>query len=164
MTFTLPAIPSELRFLSDPALPPRDWGASAEGTLAITAPAKTDWFLDPGGETTILNAPAALFAPPEEAFTLQARVHVDFTATFDAGVLALRGGDDLWAKLCFEYSPQRQPMVVSVVTRGRSDDCNSTTIDGNEVYLRLAVRGAVVAMHYSTNGKRWNLVRYSSLR
>jgi len=163
MTFTLPAIPSELRFLGDPALPPRDWGASAEGTLAITAPAKTDWFLDPGGETTILNAPAALFAPPEEAFTLQARVHVDFTATFDAGVLALRGGDDLWAKLCFEYSPQRQPMVVSVVTRGRSDDCNSTTIDGNEVYLRLAVRGAVVAMHYSTNGKRWNLVRYCSL-
>lgn len=163
MTFTLPAIPSELRFLGEPALPPRDWGASAEGTLSITAPAKTDWFLDPGGDTRVLNAPAALFAPVDEAFTLQARVRVDFGATFDAGVLTLRVRDDLWAKLCFEYSPQRQPTVVSVVTRGRSDDCNSTPIDGNEIYLRLAARGATVAMHSSTTGKRWNLVRYFSL-
>ena len=32
----------------------------------------------------------------------RARVTVDFTATYDAGVLVLHQRDDLWAKLCFE--------------------------------------------------------------
>ena len=58
------------------------------------------------------------------------------TATYDAGVLTLRRRDDLWAKLCFERSPQGEPMVVSVVTRGVSDDCNSFVVDGRSVWLR----------------------------
>lgn len=163
MTFTLPAIPSELCFLGAPAGAPQEWSASADGTLSITAAAKTDWFLDPGGDTEILNAPAALFTPPDPTFSLSARVRIDFGATFDAGVLVLRDRNDLWAKLCFEYSPLEDATVVSVVTRGKSDDCNSVPIDGNEVYLRLSVRDATVAMHYSTDGRWWNLVRYFRL-
>ena len=47
----------------------------------------------------------------------------------------IQGGDRNWAKLCFEYSPQGQPMVVSVVTRGVSDDANSMPIDAKTVWL-----------------------------
>src|SRR5207342_974724 len=70
---------------------------------------------------------------------------------------------DLWAKLCFEYSPQHQPMIVSVVTRGVSDDCNSVVIGGREVYLRIAHTPRTTAFHYSLDGRYWQLVRYFTL-
>jgi hypothetical protein len=74
------------------------------------------------------NAPAALFLPPDQDFSLRVRVTVDFGATYDAGVLCVYAQDQTWANLCFEYSPQNQPMIVSVVTRGASDDCNSVVV------------------------------------
>lgn len=54
-------------------------------------------------------------------------------------------------------------MIVSVVTRGVSDDCNSTIIDGNSVYLRVAHTGKAFGLHYSLDGKYWNMVRYFTL-
>ena len=46
-----------------------------------------------------------------------------------------------WAKLSFELSPDKQPTMVTVVTRGLSDDCNSISISGNTVYLQIAKSG-----------------------
>ena len=94
---------------------------------------------------------------------MSAKVTVNFASTFDAGVLLLYERDDLWAKLCFEYSPQNQPMVVSVVTRGLSDDCNSTVIDGNTVYLRVARIGGAFASITRSMAQYWNMVRYFTL-
>jgi regulation of enolase protein 1 (concanavalin A-like superfamily) len=68
-----------------------------------------------------------------------------------------------WAKLCFELSPDRQPMVVSVVTRGDSDDCNSFAVDGTSIWLRVARMGRAFAFHASSDGVRWELVRHFSL-
>lgn len=131
--------------------------------LSIVASGQTDWFVDPAGGMSKVNAPAALFAPTDAHYTLSARVTVDFASTYDAGVLAIYERDDCWAKLCFEYSPQRQPMVVSVVTRGTSDDCNSVIIDGRSVYLRLYYHGPALAFHYSLDGSYWHLVRHFTL-
>lgn len=157
--FTLPAIPGELHWKNQPI----DWKVEPGGSLTILAGKKTDWFSDPAASNPQDNAPAALFTPPDAKFILSARVVVEFASTFDAGVIQLRGSDALWAKLCFEYSPQEQPMIVSVVTRGLSDDCNSVTINGWEVYLRAAVTPKTIAFHYSRDGKAWNLVRYFTL-
>lgn len=132
------------------------------GTLTITAPGPTDWFIDPASGASTDSAPA-LVAPIEGDFTLSARVHVGFRATFDAGVLVVRHSPTQWAKLCFEYSPQRQPMVVSVVTNGVSDDANSTPIDGDEVYLRVSRTGAAWVFHYSEDGRLWHFVRHFRL-
>ena len=96
-------------------------------------------------------------------YVLSARVSVDFEATFDAGALMLHVDDRTWAKLCFELSPKRRPMVVSVVTRGVSDDCNSFAVPGESIWLRIARLGPAVAMHASTDGRRWELVRHFSL-
>jgi hypothetical protein len=156
---TLSSIPSQL----DWTLAPLDWSASAGGSLTIVAGPLTDLFTDPGTGAPQANVPAALFTPPDRSFILSARVAVDFAADFDAGTLQVRVADDRWAKLCFEYSPQREPMVVSVVTRGASDDCNHVVIDGREVYLRMAVRPRAIAFHYSLDGARWHFVRYFSL-
>jgi uncharacterized protein len=54
-------------------------------------------------------------------------------------------------------------MVVSVVTRSVSDDCNSFVVDGNVVGLRVARLGQAFAFHASTDGRRWRLVRYFAL-
>lgn len=159
-TLSFSPIPGDLQWKNDPA----HWKVGPDNSLNITAGAKTDWFIEPSGSGSVsTNAPVALFRPPVENFLLSAKVTVNFASTFDAGVLFLHERDDVWAKLCFEYSPEHKPMVVSVVTRGVSDDCNSTVIDGNTVYLRVARIAMAFALHYSLDGQYWNLVRYFSL-
>jgi regulation of enolase protein 1 (concanavalin A-like superfamily) len=157
--FTLSSIPRRLQWRNRPL----DWSAGDGTRLTITASELTDLFIDPSGSGATDNVPSALFAPPDTSFLLSARVMVDFASTYDAGVLQLREKDDLWAKLCFEYSPQQEPTVVSVVTRGTSDDCNSTVIDGREVFLRIAHTPEATAFHYSRDGHFWHMVRFFSL-
>ncbi|MFN8371404.1 MAG: DUF1349 domain-containing protein [Anaerolineae bacterium] len=158
-TFTLTTIPTELHWQNQPV----DWKLEPQGTLTMSAGASSDWFIDPNGTFSKGNAPSAVFTPPDADFVLSARVTVGFGATYDAGVLRIHSSDEVWAKLCFEYSPQGKPMVVSVVTRGFSDDCNSTVIDGATVYLRISRNGQTFAFHYSPDGRVWNLVRYFGL-
>lgn len=133
-----------------------------DGPVTLTAAARTDWFVDPATGEATLDAEAQL-EPVVGDFTLGAHVEVDFAATFDAGVLVVWRDQRTWAKLCFEYSPEREPMVVSVVTRGVSDDANSAVIGGNAVWLRIARIGGAFAFHYSLEGKRWHLVRHFAL-
>jgi regulation of enolase protein 1 (concanavalin A-like superfamily) len=155
----LAAIPTALSWLRDPVA----WNLDADERLIIQAGPTTDLFADPSGAQRKDDAPIALFDTTDQEFTLSARVQVAFAATFDAGALLVRTRDDLWAKLCFEYSPQGQPMVVSVVTRGVSDDCNSAQLDGDSVYLRITRRAPIFAFHYSLDGRLWQLVRYFTL-
>jgi len=157
--FSLPTLPTELGW----HIPPLDWSLSPGKALSIQAGPKTDLFNDPAGTIVIDNAPCALMTAPNPSFILSAKVSVAFGATYDAGALQIRVSDTLWAKLCFEYSPQGQPMVVSVVNRSVSDDCNSAVIDGSEVYLRMARTPRTIAFHYSTDGRTWHFVRYFSL-
>lgn len=135
----------------------------ADHQLTITAGAETDWFVDPAGGAAKYNAPLALFAPPDPVCRLSAKVTVDFASTYDAGVLFVYEHEALWAKLCFEFSPQRQPTLVSVVTRGASDDCNSAALATDTVYLRVYRHAEVFAFHYSLDGRFWSLVRYFTL-
>jgi hypothetical protein len=157
--FMVPTIPGEFQWKNRPL----DWKVEPGNSLTIIAGEGTDWFIDPAGTYTQDSAPSALFLPPDENFLLSAKVAVGFASAFDAGVLQVRERDDLWAKLCFEYSPQRQPMIVSVVTREVSDDCNSVPIEGQEVYLRIARSAQTFAFHYSQDGRYWHLVRYFTL-
>lgn len=157
--FTLKPIPTELSWKNQPASFATPTGAS----LDITAGPVSDWFHNPGSCAVTNNAPVALFTPSGGNFTLSAKVTVEFKYTYDAGVLFLYVNDDTWAKLCFEYSPQNEAMVVSVVTRGRSDDCNSAVIGSHTVYLRAYRQGDSVAFHYSTDGLSWRFVRYFTI-
>ena len=153
----VPPLPMDLRWLSEP----QDFEHS-EGAVRIVAGAGTDWFTDPGGRPPSLNAPA-LAGPWEGSFFLCARVTVDFGATFDAGGLVVYGNERRWAKLCLERSPQGEATVVSVVTRGLSDDCTSESIDGTSLWLRVARLGPDLAFHVSTDGERWRFVRHFDL-
>jgi hypothetical protein len=55
-------------------------------------------------------------------------------------------------------------MIVSVVTRGVSDDCNSVSVGDRSAYLRIYRQSDVLAFHYSLDGHYWHFVRYFSLR
>jgi len=155
-SFTLKSIPNELTWKNTPV----SFESKTGDGLDITAGPVSDWFHNPGGTSINNNAPVALFTPSAENFLLSAKVTVEFNYTYDAGVLFLYVKDDIWATLCFEYSPQKEAMVVSVVTRGKSDDCNSAVIGSHTVYLRVFRQGNAVAYHYSTDGHTWHFVRY----
>jgi uncharacterized protein len=133
-----------------------------DGELRLAAAPRTDWVADAATGALILSASAIGFTAPK-MYVLSARVRPAFAGTFDAGVLMIYQDDRTWAKLCFEFSPQRQPMVVSVVTRGLSDDCNSVPVDQGWVDLRIARTGPTFAFHYSLDGQYWHFVRLFAL-
>jgi regulation of enolase protein 1 (concanavalin A-like superfamily) len=147
---------------------PDVWRHDGDGTVVADAPGHTDLYVNPGGSgsadaESLLNAATLLGLPPTGDFQLSARVSVDFVAQFDAGVLLIWLDDTHWAKLCFEFSPAGEPMVVSVVTLGLSDDANSFVVPERSVWLRVSRLDRVYAYHASSDGKDWSLVRVFSL-
>jgi regulation of enolase protein 1 (concanavalin A-like superfamily) len=141
---------------------PERWQLLDDGGLLIRSGARTDMFVSPDGSAETLNA-ARLCCDVGGDWMLSARVRVAFAATFDAGALLVISGERMWGKLCFEYSPQNEPMVVSVVTRGRSDDCNSFVVRQDHIFLRIARMGSACAFHASTDGATWQLIRHFTI-
>lgn len=157
----LPGLPFPL----EPAGHPAAGCRILHGTLILSAAAGTDMFLDPAGpdQEHVPDAGRFMGLPPAGDFTLAAQVRVEFASMYDAGVLLLHARERHWAKLCFEYSPQRRPTAVTVVTKGISDDCNSFEVDGDTMWLRITRFGAAWAFHASTDGSWWRLLRYFAL-
>jgi regulation of enolase protein 1 (concanavalin A-like superfamily) len=141
---------------------PRSWNIDSKNVLTISSNAKSDWFVDPFDGTVANTAPILLFTPGFD-YVLTARVTVKFATKWDAGALMLMGDDHHWAKLSFEYSPDGKPTLVTVVTRGLSDDCNSTSLPGDSVYLRIAKSATTYVFYFSTEGKNWQILRTFSL-
>lgn len=130
--------------------------------FSISSGPKSDWFVDPFDGAIANSAPMLKFTPAN-TFVFQAKVTVSFQAKWDAGALMLWADDHHWAKLSLELSPQKKPTIVTVVTRGLSDDCNSITVEGNAVYLQIAKTGSTYVFYYSTDGSSWNIVRTFNL-
>jgi uncharacterized protein len=155
---TLATVPGRLHW----QVPPARWSARDGKRLTIEARRQTDLFADPQGGELVLNA-ARLLGLLKGDFTLSAMLTVQFGATFDAGSLLIHEGDRSWAKLCLERSPQGEATVVSVVTRGASDDATAMAIDASSAWLRVARIGAAYAFHASTDGTTWQFVRHFAL-
>ncbi|MCC7208064.1 MAG: DUF1349 domain-containing protein [Anaerolineae bacterium] len=141
---------------------PTAWELPGGNTLNITAGAKTDWFIDPDNGFTVDNAPA-LMLDADGPYMLRTRLTATHKATYDAAVIAVYASPQTWAKFCLELSPHGQVTVVSVVTKGVSDDCNSLPLSGNTAWFRVSKLGRAYAFHYSADGEWWNLIRYFTL-
>lgn len=155
--FKLKSIPFPLSWHNTP----KSFQVTEDGSLVITGNKSSRLFNDPQRISPPTDtAPIALFKPDEQ-FVLACKVKVDFVSKFDAGVLMVYANPEQWAKLCYEYSPQGEPMIVSVVNNVVSDDSNNATLQKNEVYMRIAgYGGGVYAFQYSVDGNSWNMVRY----
>ncbi len=164
IAWQVPGLPFSLSPSSE-----RAWKISGTPpTVTASALAHSDIFIDPGGVAplngeSMLNAVTLLGLPPDGDFQFSARVTVEFASTYDAGVLLVWFGERHWGKLCFEFSPAGEPMVVSVVTRGVSDDANAFVVDGRTVWLRLSRVSHAFAYHASLDGRAWRMVRFFSI-
>lgn len=142
--------------------PPAQWKIDGGNALSITGGKKTNWFASPMGKGQIDNSSRLLFKPADD-FVFSAKVTVGFHSQWDAGVLALYVNDELWAKLCLEMTVEKHPAIVSVVTRGLSDDNNSIAIQGNSVYLKVVKAGQAIFFYASQDGVKWSIIRAFSL-
>ena len=140
-------------------VPPVEQVELGGNSIVFTAGARTDLFTDPAGSEAQAGAPL-LLARPTGDFQLKARVSAALAATFDAAALVVHASSTAWGKLALEYSPQREPSVVSVVTRDVSDDANAFVVPEPHAWLRISRAGETFAFHASLDGLWWSLVRY----
>lgn len=153
-TPAVPGIPSPARWRNAAA----SSSVSEDGNLSIVGGKSTNWFVNPADGHTEANSPVLLFKAADE-FTLRAKVTVDFHTKWDAGCLVVFAGEATWGKFCFEMTQWMEPTVISVVTRGRSDDNNSIPISGGSVYLEIAKSGEGITFYASKDGRSWRLTR-----
>lgn len=131
--------------------------------LRLRAGARTDWFFKPDGSGRSDNIVRLVRSIDRPVFALRAKVSVAFAATYDAGALFIQSGEEHWGKLAFERSAGGEPTIVSVVTRGTSDDADGPVSLGDHVWLRLYCDGRIVAFHHSLDGEVWRFSRLFTL-
>ena len=153
-TISIPVIPYPLHWDIQPL------HFTAKGnTITIVAGKKTDMFRDPNVTYNTDNAPKILFKPADN-FILTASIEHSFTNKWDGGAIVLKSDSLNWIKFCFEKDYTGARRVVSVVTKGISDDCNSVEINSNKVFYKLAKADNVITLYYSTDGNKWFLIRH----
>ncbi len=138
--------------------PPKQWEALPGGGMRIYAPARADYFRNPTGEHVNDSAPL-LWKNVTGNFVAQALVRPTFSTTYDSGVLMMRDDELTWAKLCYEKTDFGTTAAVSVVTNGYSDDANGEELSFPQLWLQMVRVGNVFALHYSSNGETWRMVR-----
>ncbi len=151
---TMPSIPFDLYWENTP----KSFSIEKD-VLRIEAGDSTDMFRDPNVTYNTDTAPKLAFHP-DSNFVLSASISHNFTNKWDGGALFIKSDSLHWIKFCFEKDYTGSRRVVSVVTNGVSDDCNSVAIRTNAVYYKMAKAGDVITLYYSDNGKHWFLVRH----
>jgi uncharacterized protein len=132
---------------------------TANNGFTIEAGEKTDMFRDPNVAYNTDNAPKLLFIA-DSNFVLTTAIHHDFVNKWDGGAIVLKADSLNWIKFCFEKDYTGQKRVVSVVTKGISDDCNSAAATANTIYYKIAKAGNVITLYYSANARNWFLIRH----
>lgn len=153
----LSGFPSSYHWRNDPV----EWNVK-DGALTIKAGEKTDWYIAPHNGEQVASSPLLLFPAPKD-FWFSAKVTVDFKSQFDAGALVVYADEKNWVKFAFESPNAKTGAIISVVTRGLSDDNTGAAIEGNSVYLEVSKTGQAMFLFFSTDGKRWNVTRAFSL-
>lgn len=141
---------------------PAQWTLDKDGKLTLVAPKKSDWFAWPGGGYRADASPRLLFHAADD-FMISAKVTTQAHKTYDAGCLALYGNASVWAKFCLEAQDDGRLAVISVVTRGLSDDVTSFSIDGTSTWLKMAKAEQAIMFYASADGKNWKIVRKFNL-
>lgn len=140
---------------------PEHWCFKTNHSLAIIAPSKADFFIDPSGNSVRLSAPF-LYTLVSGNFTMVTRVSVEMNNPYDSGCLMIMTDARRWAKLCIEYY-NNKPSIVSVVTNNYSDDCVSCKVESRNPYLRVTRAANCFTFSYSEDGHSWDMIRYFGL-
>ena len=141
----------------------------SENKIIIMAPGKTDFFrgIEEKSEEGFLpnslsNAPF-YYTEIEGNFVIKAKVSHEFKDVYDSASLMIMQNLECWAKACYEYTDFGTHAIVSVVTNGFSDDANGCNLEGNTAWLQMCRVGNNFAIHYSTDGEKFYMVRFFTL-
>ncbi len=130
-----------------------------DNVIVIKAGKETDMFRDPNVAYNTDNAPKLLFEA-DDNFILTASIEHAFTNKWDGGAIVIKQDSLNWIKFCFEKDYTGAKRVVSVVTKGISDDCNSVEMKSNIVFYKVAKADNVITLYCSTDGVKWYLIRH----
>ncbi len=135
-----------------------------EGHSVIAAGPGTDAFVPPDGGAGRRPAARAALDLPRGALDPDRPGDAGLCRGLRrAGALMLRAEGGSWAKLAFEQAPDGRRMAVSVVTKDTSDDGNGPVFATPDLHLRACFTGKAHALHTSTDGRRWDLLRFFAL-
>jgi uncharacterized protein len=130
------------------------------GRVTLAGGARTDYFREPDGRTSISSAPLLLAEVDNtRPFTLTATVTPAFRKTYDAGALYIYVKEDLWLKMAMEMDERRKTRMVSVRTIGTSDDNNHDVVEAKSVHMKISSDTKTVGFYYSLDKKSWQLIR-----
>ncbi|WP_083729357.1 DUF1349 domain-containing protein [[Flexibacter] sp. ATCC 35208] len=132
------------------------------GKIEFRVGEKKDYFNDPDGKLSDNTAPLLLSQVDNtKPFTLTVKVTPNFTqtGTYNAGVLYIYVNDSLYQKQCFEQDERGKHRVVTVRTKGTSDDNNHDIVEQGFVYMKISSDTKTVASYYSLDNQNWQMVR-----
>lgn len=134
----------------------------SDGILSFDAPAQTDYFNSPTGQIKD-NAPLLLAEVDNtQPFTFQALLTPGFTekGRFNAAALYLYSDPEFWQKFAFEQDMRGLHRVVTVRTKGTSDDNTHEAIrESGSAWYRISSNRGVLSFSFSVDGSTWQLVR-----
>lgn len=136
---------------------PQEYYVTDNG-IQIIAGEKTDMYIAPDYSYAIDSAPRALFDSDKD-FIFSTAIQHSFANKWDGGAIVLEADKDNWIKFCFEKDYTGAKRVVSVVTKGISDDANSIEFSQNIAHYKMAKKEDTVYLYVSKTGKDWYLVR-----
>ena len=134
-----------------------------DGSLKITVDKGTDFFNDPGDSSVVASAPF-IYKEVKGDFVVKALVQPGFSSQWNAVALMLHLDSLNWIKFAFENSDATGPGIVSVVTKGTSDDANGVILNREmRVWLAMARKGNIYSMHWSKDGTDFKMARLTSM-
>jgi uncharacterized protein len=134
-----------------------------DGILEITVNKGSDYFNNPEDKTITASAPF-LYRNLAGDFVAQALVRPDFSSVWNAASLMVYIDSANWIKLAFEHSDATGKSIVTVVTRGDSDDANGVILDKQEeVWLKIIRKGDTYSLLWSLNGEEYTMARLCAM-
>ena len=132
-------------------------------SLSVTVGEGTDFFNNPEEGSITASAPF-LNKEIQGNFVAKALVEPDFSSQWNAVALMVYLDSLHWIKFAFENSDATGPSMVSVVTRGTSDDANGAILkDQSRIWLALVRKGGLYSMHWSEDGEQYYMTRLTQL-
>ncbi|GAB5555298.1 MAG: hypothetical protein Sapg2KO_48890 [Saprospiraceae bacterium] len=164
------SIPSNVAYnLTEDLISELDWMNMPDefvlenGSLKIAAIKETDFFINPEDSSNSSSAPF-LYETIEGDFLAKALVQPDFSEQWNAVALMVHLDSLNWIKFAFENSDATGPSIVSVVTKGTSDDANGFILTGSQkVWLAIAKKENVYAMHWSLDNEKYHMARLTAM-
>lgn len=127
--------------------------------LLMAAHPKSDLFVNASDGSIVSNA-AFFYTEVSGDFVLRAKVTHDFLSVYDACALLFYSDERHWGKIALEYTDNDTHAVISVITNEVSDDAVGNVVENNTVWLQLAKKDNMFAMHYSADGSDLFLHRF----